>query len=352
MDDFDDLLNDLEGNIKNLSSDPVVVSSSSSSSSSEDGDKLLDDLVKTAQRLSVDQVPPISFDIDDEGKQEFVFDSHEVIQHPPPPPPPHVEKNQSEPKNSPPPQPKVSTPVVPKPTSHYEAPKTSTQHNTNQHQSHHSTHYDQHHNGDDDDEESYRFLMNGEGIHGGKVNSTCQFTIDIEDEKTSRPSRLKTGQMFVELSGPEKISARVSDQTIGNQGRFVVSYVPRTAGTYRIDVKWDNQSVLASPHAALVCEHASAPHSFIIGKPSRVSVNSRSQFQIQAKDKFGSVIQRGGDAFEIKVRGPSNTSGLRMLDHNTGLYTIEFTLLERGKYTFSVELGGQLVQGCPFEVLA
>jgi len=280
MDDFDDLLNDLEGNIKNLDED-------------EDA-RPKKEVVETEITIT-EEIPTIDdYPIQ---VQETIEIKEEIV---------------------------VEQPVE-------EVNFTS-------------------HSGNEE-ETTYRFLMNGGGVHGGKVNDNCQFVIEIEDQATGRPCVLKSGEVIVEIRGSDTINAQVIDQSSHSQGKFLVTYTPRRPGNYTIDIKWDNQSVLGQPNPAIMEDWAHPGQSVIIGKPSKVPVNRKSSFQIQAKDKNGASLQRGGDTFEVQVRGPDTPRDLRLLDHNTGLYTVEFMMVKSGKYQFTIEGRGQAMQGSPFDIM-
>eukprot|EP01120_Amphizonella_sp_Union-15-10_P000967 TRINITY_DN11035_c0_g1_i1.p1 TRINITY_DN11035_c0_g1~~TRINITY_DN11035_c0_g1_i1.p1 ORF type:complete len:387 (+),score=66.60 TRINITY_DN11035_c0_g1_i1:102-1163(+) len=202
------------------------------------------------------------------------------------------------------------------------------------------------------DEESYRFVMNGEGIHGGKVGTLCQFTIDILDQHEGKPCVLRSGEVVVDISGPEKLHPIIADQSTGNVGRFVVQYQPRRPGSYYINILWDGQPVLSEPQHVSISDHASASHCSILSRPNKVPLHQKSSFQLRACDRTGNQLKWGGDSFQVRVKGPDTPKDLRLLDHNNGLYTVEFIIPSTGKYTFLIELEGHHIQGSPLEVLA
>jgi len=288
MDDFDDLLNDLEGNIKNLDED-------------EDAPRKKEEVVEEVEEITItEEIPSSNQDFTSLPELEDNFKSVEIKEE-----------------------------IVEQPVE--EVSFTSS---------------------GNEEETTYRFLMNGGGVHGGKVNDTCQFVIEIEDQATGRPCVLKSGEVIVEIRGSETINAQVIDQSSRSQGKFLVTYTPRRAGNYTIDIKWDNQSVLAQPNPAIMEDWAHPWRSVILGKPSKVPTNRKSSFQIEARDKNGNALQRGGDTFEVQVRGPDTPRDLRLLDHNTGLYTVEFMMVKPGKYQFTIEGRGEPMQGSPFDIMA
>src|SRR5687767_6055975 len=61
-------------------------------------------------------------------------------------------------------------------------------------------------------------------------------------------------------------------------------------------------------------------------------------FTIQAKDRDGNNMKRGGDPFEVRIQGPRGPVDAKLSDNNDGTYTVNYQPGGPGKHRIEVTL--------------
>lgn len=72
-----------------------------------------------------------------------------------------------------------------------------------------------------------------------------------------------------------------------------------------------------------------------------------SRFTIEAGDMEGNRLTKGGDSFQVSIRGPARTHA-RVSDLENGRYSVDFTPSTSGDYEISVAMFGIHLPGSPF----
>jgi filamin len=177
----------------------------------------------------------------------------------------------------------------------------------------------------------------GPGLEDGvQDNLPTHFTIEARDRKGNPVPR--GGDPFeVKIQGPRgAVPAEVVDN--GN-GTYTVNYAPEDAGQHRIDVTLKNKPVANSPYSVNVRE----------GADHRTSGIESFQFVIRARTKSGKDMQRGGEKFEVGIRGPSGQIQANVQDVGNGTYVVSYKIPpQKGQFQFDIKVNGQHIQGSPF----
>jgi len=74
-------------------------------------------------------------------------------------------------------------------------------------------------------------------------------------------------------------------------------------------------------------------------------------FTIQAKDRDGNNITKGGDPFEVKIQGPKGPVDANIKDNQDGTYSVDYQPTDAGKHKIDVNLKGKPIKDAPFSVL-
>jgi hypothetical protein len=74
-------------------------------------------------------------------------------------------------------------------------------------------------------------------------------------------------------------------------------------------------------------------------------------FTVIANDSEGECVRRGGDRFEVMIKGETETVKPSLEDHLNGTYSCTYSAYYSGKYTISIALHDEAIEGSPFEVL-
>jgi len=95
-----------------------------------------------------------------------------------------------------------------------------------------------------------------------------------------------------------------------NDGTYTVTYKPKTAGEYTVATTLDGVSISNSPVKVKVEQQSSwddvadAKWSTAYGAGTEIgSTAEKSEFKIQAKNKYGNNITKGGHEFNVEFQG-------------------------------------------------
>jgi filamin len=86
------------------------------------------------------------------------------------------------------------------------------------------------------------------------------------------------------------------------------------------------------------------------GLEDKVSDHLPTMFTIQAKDRNGNNMNKGGDPWEVKIQGPDGPVDANVKDNGDGTYTVDYAPKSPGKHRIDVTLKGAPVQKSPFTV--
>lgn len=73
-------------------------------------------------------------------------------------------------------------------------------------------------------------------------------------------------------------------------------------------------------------------------------------FTIEARDRNGNRIKKGGDPFEVKIDGPTGPIEPKVTDNGDGTYLVEYAPTDAGKHKIGVKLKGKDIMNSPFNV--
>jgi len=156
-------------------------------------------------------------------------------------------------------------------------------------------------------------------------------------------------------SGSE-IATRISDN---HDGTFTVTYQPPEPGRYKIDVVLRHSQlhlfythIKDSPFHVNIEAGSDAIKSIAFGPGLEDGVTDQlpTTFTIQARDKNGNDMKKGGDPFDVKINGPNGPVPAKVKDNDDGTYTVDYKPEDAGKHRVDVTLKGVPVAKSPYNV--
>jgi len=203
--------------------------------------------------------------------------------------------------------------------------------------------------GDELTESSLRnlnFTAAGTGFSGGEVLKPLLFKVFAKDDAQT-PVEINIEKLKVVVSQPGKPNPLKVEE--GTKGSYSATFIPPQDGEWKIVITYQGQDVLE--HKFNVTGKSEGSQCIITKAPKQVKINTPSSFQMQGRDKMGSVMTTGGEVFKSSVNGvPGGVSGFVVKDLNNGTYDVCFTLTKPGDYDFSITLRGKQVDGSPVNV--
>jgi len=168
----------------------------------------------------------------------------------------------------------------------------------------------------------------GPGLEEAWDNEPAYFTIHSVD-KDGNPRKEGGDPFTVKIKGPNgDVKPNVKDN---NDGTYLVTYNPDVPGDHTINVDLDGKPIKNSPFRVKAKAGTDADN-------SGFGIFS---FTLQARDKRGNNKTFGGDKFDVKITGPSNSEvEVSTMDNNDGTYTAIYAL------------GGDSVKGKTFNIRA
>eukprot|EP00698_Gefionella_okellyi_P016092 TRINITY_DN457_c0_g1_i1.p1 TRINITY_DN457_c0_g1~~TRINITY_DN457_c0_g1_i1.p1 ORF type:complete len:4209 (-),score=1181.95 TRINITY_DN457_c0_g1_i1:57-12683(-) len=188
----------------------------------------------------------------------------------------------------------------------------------------------------------------GDGLEAGRAGEPCQFTVVARDgfgnARTSGGDRVRA-----QLSGAAQKAAEVRDN---NNGTYLVSFVPTSAGDYSVAVSVDGYDVCNSPFRVQIAPGVTHTASCTVSGDGvrRAFAGETASFIIAARDAFRNKRYDGGDEFAVYLVGEDSVRG-SITDHKDGTYFVQYFTNVAGLYNLHVSLQGKPVGGSPFELL-
>jgi len=175
----------------------------------------------------------------------------------------------------------------------------------------------------------------GEGLHDVWDNKPTQFTIHAVDYDGN--PRHDGGDPFVVkiMSPNEKIDAHVVDN---HDGTYTCSYNADKPGPIDIHVSLEGENIKDAPFHLEVKSGTDAKHTGF----------KDFTFTIQTRDKHGHDKNFGGDEFLVQ---PSDGSiSVKTQDHGDGSYSANFSLANKGNFSFKIFFNGHELACSPLNV--
>jgi len=193
---------------------------------------------------------------------------------------------------------------------------------------------------------------------GNIEGEPARFTIQSRN-KNGNPISTGGAPFDVEVIGPNDVLADV--RVVDNRnGTYDVTYVPSVPGPYKVDV------VLRNPDSPLYYSHihqspfkveieqGTDPNKSLVfgeGVSDNVLNTKPTSFTIQARDKNGRNLDKGGDPFEVRITDPSGKDiNAPIIDNHDGTYTVPYEAPNAGRHRVDVRLKGKPVANCPITV--
>jgi len=194
-------------------------------------------------------------------------------------------------------------------------------------------------------------------LENGLTSEVSHFTIEV---RNPRGDRLHRGGHPVDVYVADATGSEIDFKIVdNNDGTFAVSYQPKEAGVHVVDV------VLRQKHTPLFYDHIKdSPFSVPVeagtdsgqsiafgpGLEDKVEDTLPTSFTIQARDKDGKDMKKGGDPFVVKIDGPKGPIEAKVSDNGDGTYNVDYQPTDAGKHKVDVTLKGKGVKGNPFSV--
>ncbi len=156
------------------------------------------------------------------------------------------------------------------------------------------------------DADAMNCIAYGPGLEGGFTSEPSIFTVEV---RNSSGQKLGRGGFPIDVDVADatgvELAVRVHDN---NDGTFTVTYQPVEPGVHRVDVMLRHrifplyyEHIKASPFRVQVGAGTDANKSIAYGPGLEDKVNDQlpTHFTIQAKDRNGNNMNKGGDPFEV-----------------------------------------------------
>lgn len=194
---------------------------------------------------------------------------------------------------------------------------------------------------------------------GVELASTAEKAWFVIQSKDAKGNNLTTGgdNFKVKITGPKGlVDAQITDK---RNGTYYVEYSATIPGSHLIDITLEGKHISNSPVVVEVEYNASPLNeafykwSTVYGAGTEIASDAEpATFHIQAKNKYGNEVTKGGDNFGVSLRTPGAAGSLesKTVDNNDGTYTVTYQPTAAGYLTGDVTLTGKSIFNCPFNV--
>jgi filamin len=198
----------------------------------------------------------------------------------------------------------------------------------------------------------------GPGLEpGNSTSEPAKFTVEVRNGKGDLVKKAGS-PISVDVTDAEgsEVPVKVRDN---EDGTFSVEYQAKDPGVHTVDV------MLGHPITPLYYDHikgspfkvpieagtdASKSRAYGPGLEDGVQDTLPTHFTIEARDRNGNPIKKGGDPFEVKIQGPNGPVDAKIKDNNDGTYLVEYAPSDSGRHKIDVKLKGKDIQDAPFYV--
>lgn len=187
-------------------------------------------------------------------------------------------------------------------------------------------------------------ICEGPGLENGVPEDTKPATFVIKAKDILGQDVKEGGEPFViDVKDPsgKPVKSNIKDN---GDGTYDCTYEPDQPGPHEVCVtrhgKGEDLPVAQSPYKVDVIEGAD---------DGNTSVGWYS-FTVQAKNKKGEPMTRGGDRVEVEIKcdaQPAPVEGVETKDNGDGTYTTTYRLEEPGKYLIHINMNGRKLKGSP-----
>jgi len=194
---------------------------------------------------------------------------------------------------------------------------------------------------------------------GGKSTDPAEFTIyAILPDGTPKRSGGDADlfDVTIEDKNGDLIPAKIEDN---KNGTYKVTYQPKDAGVYHVDVIERNPSnplyydhLKNSPITVVIDQGTDASQCTAHGpglEPGNLDT-SEAEFTIEARDKNGNPMTQGGDNFEVDIQGPTGPVPCKVVDNGDGTYNVTYAPKDAGAHDIAVTLGDIPIKESTFHV--
>jgi filamin len=143
----------------------------------------------------------------------------------------------------------------------------------------------------------------------------------------------------VKIKGP---SGTVPSQTRDNgDGTYGVTYTPMDEGNHTIEVLYDGKHIQKSPFQVYINPARPDAAQTLVYGPGLEGGEAHKPgvFTIEARNKFGHPIKRGGHPYVVQLTDPyGEKPPVEMVDNKDGTYTCTYLPTDPGDYKVEVLL--------------
>jgi filamin len=205
--------------------------------------------------------------------------------------------------------------------------------------------------------DAFKCFAEGPGLKGGNTAEPAVFTIHARDSD-GNPVVPKENPFLVEITQPDgsDLPPHVQDN---RDGTYTVTYNPTEVGQHEITVGLKNpvapqywEHIKDSPFHVGIVPGTDAAKTRVYGPglEDGVQDNLPTHFTIEARDRKGNPIGKGGDPFDVKITGPKGDVPAEVVDNGDGTYTVNYAPNDAGNHRIDVTLKNKPVANSPYNV--
>lgn len=134
-----------------------------------------------------------------------------------------------------------------------------------------------------------------------------------------------------------------------DDGTWILTYVPTSAGTDYLTVEFDGVAIGDSPIASTVAPGSTDAEQTVAMLPSVCRAGARTNVFITAHDAFGNRRTEGGDTVVVSLVDLNEHDDVGITDNGDGTYLVQFTPTATGDGEILVTINGEQLGESPFD---
>jgi len=187
----------------------------------------------------------------------------------------------------------------------------------------------------------------GPGVEGARAGKPAPFKVHAIGSD-GKPKKSGGDQFKCKVSGPNNLGEiKLHDN---GDGTYDGVYTTDKPGRYVVEITLDNEGIKNSPYKVLI-ENANAAKTYAEGPGLEGGQQGKEGvFTIHSVDADGKPVKTGGDAFDVRIKGPDGDVKPVIKDNGDGTYTVKYNPTGHGDYTIDVLLHDEHIKDAPFNV--
>lgn len=190
-------------------------------------------------------------------------------------------------------------------------------------------------------------VASGDGLTHATAGHAEKISVQVKDRFDNKVTKGGDAVAAKMHAGDQNVDVDVKDN---GDGTYTVTYDPKVAGEYTLDITLGGENIKDAPFKPVVSPAGNDPSKAeVTGDGLKTVVAGETgHFAVQAKDNLGNKLQKGGNALAASFSADNVPVDVK--DNGDGTYAGSYVPTVTGDFKLDVQFDGKEVPHSPFAV--